>query len=124
MIIKDSKTIQATQEEFNNKFPYLKIEFYAHEHKDHEGSPNKDKLEQILTIGQARTKMNEGDLSIHANQKVSTLEQNFHDIYGLNVQVFRKAGNIWLQTTTTDNWTLHKQNEKGELANNPTQTTF
>lgn len=124
MIIKDNKTIQAIQEEFNNKFPFLKIEFYTQEHADQEGSPGSDKLEETLTIGQARTKINEGDLSIHANQKVSTLEQNFHDIYGLNVQVFRKSGNIWLQTTTTDNWTLHKQNEKGALADTPSQATI
>ena len=118
MTIKDNKTIKAIQEEFANKFPYLKLEFYAHEHKNQEGSLPTDKLEDILTIGQASTKRKEGDLSIHANQKVSTLEQNFHDIYGLNVQVFRKSGEIWLQTIATDHWTLHKQNEKGALADN------
>lgn len=116
MTITDNKTIKATQAEFNNKFPYLKIEFYAHEHGAQEGSPNRDKLADSLTIGDARTKINEGDLSIHANQKVSTLEQNFQEKYGLNVQVFRKSGDVWLQTIATDNWTLHKQNEKGELA--------
>lgn len=121
MIIKDNKTIKAIQEEFNNKFPYLKIEFYTQEHEDHEGSKPTDKLSDDLTIGQARTKMNEGDLSIHANQKVSTLEQNFHDIYGLNAQVFRKSGDIWLQTIATDGWTLHRQNEKGEMADNISQ---
>ena len=115
MIIQDNKSIQAIQKEFNDKFPNLKIAFYAHEHGDHEGSPNADKLEETLTIGQARTKTTEGDLSIHANQKVNTLEQNFHDIYGLNVQVFRKSGSLWLQTTATDAWTLHKQNERGAI---------
>lgn len=116
MTIKENKTIKDIQVEFNNKFPYLKIEFYAHEHSSNEGSPKTDKLEEILTISESRTKMNEGELSIHPNQKVSTLEQNFHDIYGLNVQVFRKSGAIWLQTIATDDWTLHKQNEKGAKA--------
>ena len=123
MTITDNKTIKDIQAEFNNKFPYLKIEFYAHEHGEREGSPNTDKLGDTLTIGDARTKMNEGDLSINANQKVSTLEQNFHDAYGLNVQVFRKSGDIWLQTIATDSWTLHKQNDKGELAENPTKVS-
>ena len=41
------------------------------------------------TIGDIRSKHNSGELSIHGNQKVSTLEQVFHDHYGLNVQVFR-----------------------------------
>ncbi len=123
MTITDNKTIKAIQVEFNTKFPYLKLEFYAHEHEEQEGSPDRDKLADTFTIGNARTQMNEGDLSIHANQKVSTLEQNFHDIYGLNVQVFRKSGDVWLQTTATDHWTLHKQNEKGAIADNITKTS-
>ena len=118
MTITDKKTIKTIQAEFNAKFPYLKIEFYAQEHGQEEGSLDKDKLADTFTIGNARTTMNEGDLSIHANQKVSTLEQHFQEKYGLNVQVFRKSGDVWLQTTTTDNWTLHKQNEKGALADN------
>lgn len=63
------------------------------------------------TIGEVRNKHNSGEVSIHGNQKVSTLESNFHDTFGLNVQVFRKSANLWLQTTVTDEWTLSQQNE-------------
>ncbi len=45
--------------------------------------------------------------------KVRTLENVFYETYGLKVQVFRLSGNIWLQTTSTDEWTLHEQNRKG-----------
>lgn len=44
--------------------------------------------------------------------KVSELESVFTETFGLSVQVFRKLGNVWLQTTTTDNWTLAEQNQK------------
>lgn len=43
---------------------------------------------------------------------VSELEQHFADVYGLSVQVFRKSGEVWLETTTTDNWSLEKQNQE------------
>jgi hypothetical protein len=66
-----------------------------------------------LTIGEVRKVHNEGDLSIDGHQKVKTFEQSFHDKYGLNVQVFRKSGFMWMQTTSTDDWTLSKQNRKG-----------
>jgi hypothetical protein len=33
---------------------------------------------------------------------------------GLYVQVFRKSGKVWLETTATDNWSLYKQNEEGQ----------
>ena len=32
----------------------------------------------------------------------------------LNLQVFRKSSDIWLQTSATDHWTLEKQNGKGQ----------
>jgi hypothetical protein len=40
------------------------------------------------------------------------VENAFEEMYGLSVQVFRKSGNTWLQTTTSDSWTLNEQNQK------------
>ena len=114
MIIQDIKTLMEVQKEFSQKFPFLKIKFYAGTHQAGETSPMQQKLDSQLTIGEARTIHDEGDLSINANQKISTLEQNFMEKFGLNVQVFRKSGNLWLQTSKTDHWTLAEANRKGE----------
>jgi hypothetical protein len=46
--------------------------------------------------------------------KVSELEELFQEVFGLSVQIFRKSGENWLQTTTTDFWTLNQQNNKGK----------
>ena len=40
-------------------------------------------------------------------------EKIFKDQFSLAVQVFRRSGNLWLETTMTDNWTLRQQNEHG-----------
>ena len=40
---------------------------------------------------------------------VYELERSFKNLFGLNVQVSRKAGMIWLETTKTDKWSLQKQ---------------
>ena len=45
--------------------------------------------------------------------KVNKLENIFKDQFNLAVQVFRKSGNLWLETTMTDNWTLQQQNNHG-----------
>jgi hypothetical protein len=45
---------------------------------------------------------------------VEELEKSFLVKFGLNVQVFRKSGKSWLETTITDKWTLEKQNTQGE----------
>ena len=109
--ITDDKTIEEVQRAFQDHFPYLKLEFYAEEHIPGQGTPDAVKINVETTIGEAREDNSEGNVSIHGNQKVSTLESVFHDVYGLNVQVFRRSGNLWLQTTTTDSWTLSEQNE-------------
>lgn len=51
---------------------------------------------------------------ITPDMTVTDLEQSFNTIYGLGVQVFRKSGKIWLETTVTDGWTLEEQNRQGE----------
>ena len=112
--ISDNQTIQEPQDQFNEHFPFLKIEFYKKEHEVGQGNLVSSKLDSSKSIGEIRTIHDTGDLSIHGNQKVSTLEQAFHDTYGLNVQVWRKSGEIWLQTTATDEWTLSEQNHTGE----------
>ena len=109
--ITDSTTIEDVQKEFSSHFPFLKIEFYEEEHTTGEGTPESHRVNVERTIGEARTKHTAGKLSIHGNQKDSTLEQASHDVYELNVQVFRLSGSLWLQTTTTDDWTLSEQNE-------------
>lgn len=111
LIITDDHKIEDLQKDFTTHFPFLKIEFYAKAHKTGEGNVINERLDASLSIGQVRNVHESGHVSMHGNLKVSTLEQAFHDVYGLNVQVFRKSGNIWLQTTATDNWTLSEQNE-------------
>lgn len=66
------------------------------------------------TLGECRTIHAKGHLVINAAMTVNDLEQRFSDIYGLAVQVFRKSGRVWLETTVTDGWTLAEQNEQGE----------
>ena len=114
MLITDHKTLKEIKTEFSQKFPYLKLEFYKGKHEAGQPSPAILQLDENLTIGSIRKVHTEGDLRISANLKVNTLEERFWKQYALNVQVFRRSGNLWLQTTTTDNWTLTEQNGKGE----------
>ena len=118
MIISDDRTIAAIQDEFQAHFSNLKIEFYTDKHNIEETSPSTQQLvDMSKTIGVLRKSKYEDDLSINGHLKVSTLERNFRDIYGLNVQVFRRSGDTWLQTSATDNWTLSEQNNKAERYN-------
>lgn len=112
--INDNRKIFAVQEAFTGVFPYLKLEFFSKPHKP--GGPSAKKLikQPGKTLGDCRTVHNNGSIVITGNMTVGELEQRFADVYGLGVQVFRKSGKLWLETTVTDSWTLDRQNSQGE----------
>lgn len=115
MIITNRKTLFQIQQDFQKYFPYLKIEFYDAAHTAGEGSPPFQQISDYSkSIGAIRKVHKIQDFSINGNQKVSTLERNFYEQFGLNVQVFRMSRGIWIQTITTDHWTLSQQNEKAK----------
>lgn len=114
MRITDNQRLIDIQEQFQSIFPYLKIEFYAGHHGPGEGSRAEEALDPQQTIGSVRSVHKEGELEIDGNLEVRKLEQKFYEDYGLNVQVFRQSGHLWMQTSATDHWTLEKQNRKGQ----------
>jgi hypothetical protein len=114
MTISDQKKLKDIQRAFNELFPYLKLAFYSGHHQVAEGSPATAELDEEKTIGEVRSVAAQGgELLISGNLTVSELEQLFDKKYGLNVQVFRRSGKLWMQTTATDGWTLAEQNRKG-----------
>ncbi len=115
MWIKEDKTLRTVQQEFSDLFPLLKIEFYDAQHVAGEGSPPFQQLQDYSkTIAEVRKIDRKGDLRIYGQMKVSELEETFYELFGINIQVFRKSGHAWIQTTATDHWTLSEQMEKAK----------
>lgn len=112
--VNDKRKIAALQEEFNQLFPYLNLEFFSKPHKTGEGSAKTFIQSNAKTLGECRTLHQDGSINIVPTMTVAELEQEFREVFGLSVQVFRKSGKIWLETTVTDSWTLKKQNTEGE----------
>ena len=113
MIINDNQTIREIQEAFSQMFPGLKIEFYSAEHGKKEGSHANTQYHSDETIGNIRQVDNTADINIDPEMSVGSLEQAFHDLLGLNAQIFRRSNQLWLQTSATDSWSLKEQNRKG-----------
>jgi hypothetical protein len=44
--------------------------------------------------------------------KTFEVEKMVEETAGLHVQIFRKSGNVWLETTVSDHLTLDEQTEK------------
>src|ERR1035437_4710193 len=114
IIITDNKSIKEIQEEFQNTFPYLKIGFFRHVQKNG-GAPVKPQpIPDKMTVGMVRHLHTEGPLNIAGSRSVEEIEKDFQDKFGLAVEVFRKSGNMWIETTFTHHWSLLRQNFEGQ----------
>lgn len=113
ILMNQNKKLKTINDEFQKNFPFLKLEFYSKSHKPGEGSIKNNTINTNLTLGEISRLDKEKIINIEKSMKVSELETAFLTITGLNVQVFRKSNNTWLQTTITDNWSLEKQNRNG-----------
>ena len=119
--ISPERTLETIANEFNEKFPFLQLAFFSHTHASDQLSPATEKLDLTLTIEEASPMEHIEEMSIHGNLKVSSLEQHFQEAYGIGLQVLRRSGQLWLQTSTTDDWTLGKQNQEGEEDSMPVE---
>lgn len=116
MFITEEAIIRSIQQEFREAWPHLKIEFYKNPHASYEGSPAKEQLHGDTAIEDIRNIHTSGWINISGDVQVKTLEKQFCRLLGLNVQVFRKSGGVWLATTTTDHWTLAEQEEAAKAS--------
>ena len=111
--IAPNRLISDIQKEFNEAFPFLKIEFF----KTRSFSRSDFMTQQIIPsqrkIGDDQLAITDGDIEVVEAMKVKDLEKIFKDQFSLAMQVFRKSGNLWLETTMTDDWTLQQQNDHG-----------
>lgn len=107
--ISPTKLITDVQKEFNNSFPFLKLEFYPFKN----GGVNVSIKYPGKRVGECQSVVVDGMLDVYPEMKVSELESALKDKFKLNAQVFRSSGSLWLQTTMTDHWTLQKQNDHG-----------
>jgi hypothetical protein len=112
--INNNKKIAEIQQEFNDLFPYLKLEFFSKPHRLAGHSNLKFILNNSKTIGECRTIQGNDEILISPSMTVNELEQGLGLNLGIGVQVFRQSGKVWLETTFTDGWTLEVQNSQGE----------
>jgi len=111
--ITPARCISDIQKEFTTEFPFLKIEFFNNKSSSRSAFSANQLIPNSRTVGNSRLTCAEGDIEIDEEVKVNELEKIFKDRFNLAVQVFRKSGNLWLETTMTDNWTLQQQNTHG-----------
>ena len=113
LYIAPDRLIADIQKEFNEAFPFLKIEFFNTRSFSRSDFMAHQIIPSNRKVGNGQLAIKDGDIGITGDMKVKELEKIFKDQFSLAVQVFRKSGNLWLETTMTDEWTLQQQNDHG-----------
>ncbi len=106
-----NKTLFGIKGEFQDAFPNLKLEFFRHSHEEQEGSPKSDMITEDLSLESLLKDDTATHLSYNADITIGDFETMLNEYFGLNVQVFRKSNDVWLQTINSDGKSLREVNE-------------
>ena len=113
LTIRPNRQISDVQDEFNKMFPFLKLEFFRNRGPRNAEHSFEQMMRQNQKVGDGQSAITDGEMTIAPAMTVKELEKTFKNEFSLSVQVFRRSGNVWLETTMTDDWTLQHQNEHG-----------
>jgi hypothetical protein len=108
--INDHRKVFAIQEEFSAAFSNLKLEFHAKPHQS-AGSADNEYCKHSAHLSECRTIHESGEITMTPHMTVANLEQNFRDVYGLGVEVFKKSGTNWVSTADLTGLTLEELNK-------------
>lgn len=120
--IRKTTKIKDLQKVFSDTYPYLKLDFYSRPHREMQLSAEKDKIspeEKISELGKLKEK---GMIEIEDEKTVAELEAEFYEKFGIASQVSRRAGDIWIETSLTDNRSLDMQNQYGLMTSLPIES--
>jgi len=112
-------TIAELQQKFSEYFPYLSLSFFSRPHDIYQSSPVKYLItERETLLERLEARPHHAALNILADMTAGQLEQLFEQELGLHIQVLRKDGDSWTETTLTDNLRLSDQNTAAAQAKN------
>ena len=117
LIIDSSQTISGVQKQFNDLYSFLRLEFFKQPPVSGAGNAKNKMITYDMKLKDIQNISKSGEIKVNSQTVVSELEKQFEKEFGLYIQIFRKSGKIWLETTATDNWTLEQQNEEGKSLN-------
>jgi hypothetical protein len=113
-LITKSVSVKEIQEYFSGLFPFLRINFFKSRNGGSLWSGHRATLfspESLLK--DIYPGIIDGELIFRESMSVYELENEFNTKFNLSVQILRRSGNLWLDTSRTNSWTLKEQNDLG-----------
>lgn len=108
LILNRESFVTDIQYQFSQLFPFLKIEFQK---KNATKSVSLNKKLSYFGMHNLETINYDFETTISSRKFIEDIKK----LCQLNVSVFRKSGNLWIEVTETKDWSLARQNEEGKL---------
>ena len=109
LFIEKESSIEEVKKVFTTYYPYLQLQLYKKPPAKNDISIHKG----LLPLNKFTHSSDKIVIDINNDVTVAELENQFAAV-GLLSEVFRKSGNVWVETSLTSNWTLYQQNAEGE----------
>jgi len=113
--ISKNSLVEEVQKVFSEFFPYLRLNFLPINKlsASPKALPKSLNIKPLLKFGDLNNNLLTGRVDLSDTTTVTEVVNIFRSRFGINVQVLRKSGNIWLEASMTGNWSLGQQNEHG-----------
>jgi len=112
-------TLSELQESFSNQYPNLKLGFFVDLNDDGQYSHDELIKDEHSSLRLVNPEIGSGVLNISPNTKIIDFETEALQLLGVEVQVFRRSGKLWLATKQTDYKTFLEQEEISIQMNQP-----
>jgi hypothetical protein len=109
LFLENESTVEELKKMFTNYYPYLRLDLYKKPANKKDISTHKEgwRLNKFTNLSGKTV------IDINSDVTVAELENQFAAV-GLLSEIFRKSGNVWVETSLTNNWSLQQQNAEGE----------
>lgn len=116
LVIKPQDTIKSIQDKIQEAYSNIKIEFFSKEHK--EGKLTNVKFQYFNKDMNMESLGLKSEMSIEINPDtiIWDIEKKFEQLGNLHIQVFRKGGEVWIETSKSDQWSIGEANSLGDIS--------
>ena len=104
-------TLREIQESFTEQYPNLKLGFFVDLNDDNQYSQDELIKNEHSTLRMVNPEIGYGAISVSPSTKVMDFETEAFLQLGVDVQVFRRSGKLWLATKQTDHKSFVEQEE-------------
>jgi hypothetical protein len=114
--------IRELKKQFHQNFKFLKIEFFKKSHTFEQSSHKKDLYSIDTKLSEIMNPKISEEIEFDESTSVFDFENAFKK-FGLNAQVFRKSGTVFIETSLTDAWSLGQQEKEGKMLSDLVENT-